>query len=191
QGGAPFRTEIVATRNHWEAAHVAPQYALARGWERQLDTRYDGVFYQGLSARSYRLWLDDNAVRFVALSDAPLDYAARGEAALLRHPPAFLRTVWRGRHWQVFAVRDERPLASGPATLASLGAERFALSVTRPGDITVRVRFSPYWAVTSGRGCVEPGEGGWTRVRASQAGPLVVAIRFSPTRLVQRGARCT
>jgi len=190
QTGGPFRTEIVATRNHWEAAHVAPRYPLARGWERQLDTRYDGVFYRALSARRYRSWLDDNAVRFVALPDAPLDYAAQGEAALLRHPPPFLRPVWRTGDWQVFAVRNPHLLASGPATLRSLGPDRFTLRVTRPGAVTVRVRYSPYWAVTSGRGCVERGERGWTRVRAARPGPVVVAIRFSPARLVQRGARC-
>jgi hypothetical protein len=192
QGDRPFRTEIVATKNHWEAAHVAPRYALARGWERQLDTRYDSVFYRSaLSARHYRAWLDDNAVRFVALPAVPLDYAARREAALLRRPPAYLRRVWQDARWQVFAVQDARPLASGAATLESLGADRFALSFATSGTTTVRVRFSQYWAVTGGRGCVAPAEGGWTRVRAAHAGRLLVGIRFSATRLVARGTRCS
>jgi hypothetical protein len=192
QGQSSFRTEIVATRNHWEAAHVAPHFALARGWERQLDTRYDAVFYRpALSAERYREWLDDNAVRFVAVSDAPADYAARREAALLRDPPAYLRPVWSNAHWRVFAVRDPQPLASGPAQLESLGPEHFALSVSSPGVVTVRVRYSQYWAVTGGRGCVERGDHGWTRVRAQEAGPLTVGIRFSAARLVAHGARCT
>jgi hypothetical protein len=192
QPGGPFRTEIVATRNHWEAAHVAPHYALARGWERQLDTRYDGVFYdRPLSAVRYRAWLDENAVRFVALPAAPLDYAARPEAALLRRPPPYLRAVFRDARWQVWAVKGARPLASGPATLSALGPDRFVLSVASAGTILVRVRWSQYWAVTAGRGCVERAEDGWTRVRAAGAGRLVVGIRFSASRLVARGARCT
>jgi hypothetical protein len=193
QGDGPFRVEIPFTDNHWESRWVAPHVPLARGWERQVDRERNALFYDDrpITAGRYRRWLDDNAVRFVALPDAPLDYAARREAALLRHPPAFLRPAWRDRHWKVFAVRGARPLASGPATLESLGPDRFALSVTTPGTVTVRVRFSPYWAVTSGRGCVGPAARGWTRVRAAEAGPLEVAIRFSPARLVQRGARCT
>jgi hypothetical protein len=192
QPGAPFRTEIVATRNHWEAAHVAPHYALARGWERQLDTRYDAVFYdRPLSAAHYRAWLDDNAVRFVALPSAPLDYAALPEAALLRRAPSYLRPVFRDRHWQVWAVSGARPLASGPATLSSLGPDRLVLSVQSAGAVLVRVRWSQYWAVTAGRGCVERAPHGWTRVRAARAGRLVVGIRFSASRIVARGARCT
>jgi hypothetical protein len=192
QPGGPFRTEIVATRNHWEAAHVAPRYPLARGWERQLDTRYDAVFYERpLSPDAYRKWLDDNAVRFVALPSAPLDYAARPEAALLRHPPAYLRLAFQDADWKVFAVRRATPLVTGPATLVSMGPDRFVLSVDRPGMILAKVRYTPYWAMTAGRGCVQSGDDGWTRVRADSPGRLVVSIRFSATRLVARGARCT
>ena len=40
---APVRVEVPLTRSHWEAALLAPRVALARGWEKQLDSRYDGV----------------------------------------------------------------------------------------------------------------------------------------------------
>src|SRR5205807_6975168 len=72
------RVEVVPTRLHWEAAYVAPTVALARGWERQLDTADNPVFYDSahLDASAYRAWLLDNGVRYVALPDVPLDYAA-------------------------------------------------------------------------------------------------------------------
>src|SRR5206468_6423316 len=111
-----------------------------------------------------------NAVRFVALPTAPLDYAARPEAALLRHPPAYLRPVFRDARSRVFVVRDPRPLATGPATVTSLQADHFVLTVASAGTIVVRVRYSPYWAVTAGRGCVDGADGGWTRVRAARPG---------------------
>ena len=80
------------------------------------------LFYRSaLTPDHYRAWLDDNAVRFVALPDATLDYAARREAALLRNPPPYLRRVWSNDRWQVFAVVGARPLASGPATVADAG----------------------------------------------------------------------
>ena len=49
--GGPVRVEVPLTRSHWEAALLAPSVSLARGWEKQLDTRYDGVLLAaGLTA---------------------------------------------------------------------------------------------------------------------------------------------
>src|SRR4051794_5267185 len=44
-GARSARVEIPMTLNHWESAYVAPEIALARGWERQLDVRFNGLFY--------------------------------------------------------------------------------------------------------------------------------------------------
>src|SRR3954447_8477068 len=64
------RLEIPFTKGHWESARVAPDVPLARGWERQLDRKVNRVFYEGtLTPERYRAWLDDNAVRWVALPD--------------------------------------------------------------------------------------------------------------------------
>ena len=86
QRGGPFRIEIPFTDNHWESRWVAPHVPLARGWERQLDRQRNALFYDDrpITAARYRRWLDDNAVRFVALADAPIDYSAAREAALVR-----------------------------------------------------------------------------------------------------------
>ena len=51
----------------------------------------------------------------------------------------------------------------------------------------VRIRWTPYWAVVEGRGCVRR-DGDWTRVEA--AGGVRVAIRFDPLRALSDGARC-
>jgi len=68
------RVEIAETYRHWETAYVAPQYALARGWERQLDHAYAARFYdRTLTASSYGSWLAGNAVEYVALPDTQLD----------------------------------------------------------------------------------------------------------------------
>ncbi len=69
------------TGAHWEAAYLAGHdgIALARGWERQLDTRYAHLFYApGLTASAYRAWLRENRVAYVALPDVRLDEAGRG-----------------------------------------------------------------------------------------------------------------
>ena len=72
RGAQPLRIEVPFTRAHWEAAFLAPHVLLARGWERQLDKRYDRVLEShSLSAASYRGWLDREGVSYVALPDAP------------------------------------------------------------------------------------------------------------------------
>ena len=86
-GGPAGRVEVVPTEFHWEAAYVAPAMPLARGWERQADEADNPLFYGGarrLDAFTYRAWLLDNGVRFVALADAPLDFAGSAEGHLLR-----------------------------------------------------------------------------------------------------------
>jgi hypothetical protein len=99
------RTEVVFTRNHWEAAHLAPHAPLARGWERQRDRHVNPLFYDGgLDAAAYRAWLRAKAVRFVALPAVSLDYSALEEAALLRSGVPGLREVHRTTRWRVWEV---------------------------------------------------------------------------------------
>jgi len=71
-----------------------------------------------------------------------------------------------------------------------LTADAFTLEAPRPGTYTVRVRFTPYWALKSGAGCVQRSAGGWTEVRASVAGSLHVGIEFSIARIFEDGPRC-
>ncbi len=173
-----FRVEIPFTANHWEAAHVAPRVALARGWERQLDRRYGGLFYDGsLTATTYRSWLDEHAVAFVALPDVALDYAARDEARLIESGLPYLRPVWRDAHWRVFAVADAAPLAED-ATV-SLTPQGFVVDARRRGDLVVRVRHTRWWRVTDGQACVRRGPGGMTRLRILRPGVVRVQARMT------------
>jgi hypothetical protein len=192
-GGRPARIEVVATANHWEARWLAPHVMIARGWERQLDVYRDGLFYEGapLTGARYRSWLDAQAISYVALPDAPLDYSAKSEARLVRSGTAgYLREVWRSAHWRLFAVRGASALAQPPAILTSVGHDSFTLRTPRAGAFTVRLRFTPYWALAGGHGCVSSGPEGWTEVRARGAGALHVVIDFSLARVFDHGARC-
>jgi hypothetical protein len=104
----PTIVEVPLTATHAEAAYVAghDHISLARGWDRQLDTRYAALFYRPtLTAAAYRAWLYENRVLYVALPDARLDYAGKGEGALAAHGLPYLREVWRSQHWRLFEVR--------------------------------------------------------------------------------------
>jgi hypothetical protein len=186
-----FRVEVPFTANHWESRWVGNRLPLARGWERQLDTKVNGVFYEGvLTAARYRRWLVDNGVRYVALPDVPLDGSAQVEARLVRAGQPYLQPVFRDDHWRVFRVRAPAPLASGAGTLSKLTTDAFQLRATRPGTVLVRVRWTPYWKVTDGDACVRRAPGDWTKVQVRRPGTVRVGIAFSPLRIMATGPRC-
>lgn len=108
-GGRRTIVEVPLTASHWEAADLAGHdgIALARGWERQLDTRYAALFYGPRpSAAAYEAWLERSRVAYVALPDARLDEAGRAEGALIAHGQPYLREVWRSGHWRLYAFAD-------------------------------------------------------------------------------------
>jgi hypothetical protein len=173
------RVEIVPTRLHWEAAYAAPFVPLARGWERQLDTADNPLFYDdALNAASYRTWLVASGVRYVALPDAPLDYAATKEGRLLDAGVPGLTLAWQNPHWRVFEVGGAPGLVKGPARLVRLDGSQVVLDASAPGSIVVRVRYSGRWTLVDGEGCVHATPDGWTAVEAAHAGEMRLDLRL-------------
>jgi len=190
--GGPLRVEVPMTGAHWESAYLpGGRISLARGWERQLDTRDAALFYRpGLGAAAYRVWLRQDAVGYVALPHARLDAAGRAEAAVIRSRPSYLHEIWHSPSWRLFAVQGATPLAQPPAQMTALAGQGFTLRVPRAGSYRVALRFSPYWAVSGGDGCVQEAPGGWTLVRAPGPERLVASIEFSLGRIFEHGPRC-
>ena len=183
-GGAGVRIEVPPTANHWESAYLASQFELARGWLRQLDTTRDDIFYDDapLTPTAYSHWLRQNAISYVALPDAALDYSSVAERRLVLSAPGFLDLRWSSPHWRVFAVRDPEPLVdpigAAAAQVLWVGRQGFGLDVRRPGDFLVRVNFTPYWSIARGAGCLLR-RGEWTVAHASHPGVFRVAADFS------------
>ncbi len=121
------RVEVPLTMNHWEAADLAKVLPLARGWERQLDQKANPIFYddEPLTAATYHAWLKENAVHWVALPNAPLDYSAREEAKVLERGAKFLKPVYASPRWRIWEVRGTDPPASGGAKLLAAGPNWF------------------------------------------------------------------
>ena len=195
RASASFRVEIPFTENHWEAVHVAPSIALARGWERQLDRRYGALFYDGsLDATSYRAWLDEHAVAYVALPDVPLDYSARAEARLIAGGLPYLRPVWRDAHWRVYAVRRRATLAEGAARDAALTPRRLP-DRRPPARRRARARASHALVARDGRTRLRRARGGRDDARArararrrARAGTLVRLLLSPVTARIPRTA---
>ena len=184
-GGPGVRVEVPPTANHWESAYLAPEFELARGWLRQLDTTRDGIFYaddEPLNDARYSAWLRNNAIRYVALPDAPLDYSSVAERRLISREPPYLRLRWFDLHWRIYEVLDSapimQPLGGAAARLRRIGHSGFALDVERPGDFLVRVAFTPYWSIGRGEGCLLR-HGDWTIARAAHPGVFRVNADFS------------
>jgi hypothetical protein len=186
-----FRVEIPFTRLHWEARWVAPHYPLARGWERQVDIADNPVFYaRPLTAPAYRAWLDENAVRYVALPDAALDYSAIGERRVILSRPRYLRLLWRDAHWRVYAVRRAQPILPRPFVLRSMTSDAITLTAPAAGTGILRVRWTPYWAISTGSGCVSSA-GGWTRLNVRRGGRIRLTLRFAIGRVASTSPRGT
>lgn len=183
-GAQQTRIEVPPTANHWESAYLAPNFELARGWLRQLDTTRDDIFYDegALTDRAYGSWLRGNAISYVALPDAPLDYSSIAERKLILSNPPYLRLRFSSPHWRIYEVLDPKPLVAplGAARGHTLwiGRQGFALDVTVPGEFLVRVNFTPYWSITRGAGCIVR-HGDWTIARAAHPGVFRVNADFS------------
>lgn len=195
--GAPARVHVLATRNRWEAVHVARAFPLARGWLRQAESDDFELFQDGnLTPRAHRDWLRERGVSFVAVPQGvELDYLARDEARLIAAGQPYLRDAWRNPDWHLYELRRPAALVTGSADslesasgtrMTSLEPESFTLAAREPGTYVARVRWTRYWEVVEGDACVEPEEE-WTRVEVANASQVRVAASFDLAALV--GAR--
>ncbi|MEV4347343.1 hypothetical protein AB0J83_23050 [Actinoplanes sp. NPDC049596] len=176
------RVEIPSTRDYWEAAHMG-DVPLARGWLRQADIDRNPLFFTKipgtsgtgveLTPESYRGWLDEMAVQFVAVPDAELNWSGRPEAEMVTAGLPYLTQVWSDSHWRLYAVSDPRPLVAGPATLVGQTATTVTFDAPAAGEVALRVRYYR-WLTASGDADVLR-DGDWTRVRVPAPGRYVLA----------------
>ena len=187
-----YRVEVLPAEHHWESAYVPRGIYIARGWERQLDRKLNPLFYQStpLSALRYRSWLDELGVGYLAVPHTALDYAARAEKRLIkRGPPSYLQKAFVDQNWTVYKVRDPAPLAIG-GRMVKLTPEGFVVDAESPGTVLVRVRWTPYWSIERGTGCVEQAPDGYTMLDVETPGRFRVGVDFSPVRAISSGPRC-
>ncbi|MEU4334004.1 hypothetical protein AB0F59_05190 [Micromonospora lupini] len=175
------RVEVPPTRNYWEAARLG-EVPLARGWLRQADIDRNPLFFTTvpgaagtgvpLTPASYRAWLAENAVQYVAVPDAPLSWVGRAEAELVEGGLPYLTPVWTGPHWRVWAVADPTPLVAAPAELVRADGAALTFRAPTAGPVAVRVRHSR-WLAASG-GATVAADGDWTTVTVPHAGEYTV-----------------
>jgi hypothetical protein len=162
------RVEAVPQYGHWEAQELASAVPLARGWERQVDTERNPLFYGGvLTPSAYYSWLRYNAVRYVAISTATPDPAAVAEAATIRAGQPWLVQVWHNAFWRLYRVTGTSPLAGPPATITATTPAQIILRMSRPGTTIIRVHWSP---LLRAAGAVVAQHGPWTSLTVRRPG---------------------
>ena len=82
----------------------------------------------------------------------------------------------------MYAVADPTPIVSGAATLTVLGPNSVTIDARRAGAALVRVRYSPYWSLGTGDGCVVQA-GQFTGLRLRHPGEMKLTIEFSLGRI--------
>ncbi|MET7835253.1 hypothetical protein ABZS44_20810 [Micromonospora sediminicola] len=175
--GLTGRVEVPPTRNYWEAARLG-ELPLARGWLRQADIDRNPLFFTTvpgasgtgvpLTPDSYRAWLADNAVQYVAVPDVELSWVGRPEAELVTAGQPYLTEAWSDRHWRLYAVADPIPLVAAPGELVRQDGASVTFRAPGPGPVPVRVRHDRWLTVTGG--ATLAADGGWTVVTVPRAG---------------------
>jgi hypothetical protein len=185
------RVEVVDTSNHWASVYLSDQ-SLARGWDRQADRQNNPIFYEPglLTASSYRQWLDQLAVGWVALPSASLDYASVAEAKLVRSGLSYLTAVWSDADWTLYRMSDPSPLAVG-AVVRSVTPASVVFTSAGPGVVRLRLRWSDYLTVVdpatnqSVPACVLDAAG-WTNVYLPGAATVALTSNFAVSTRLQR-----
>jgi hypothetical protein len=144
RGPLTGRVEVPEMAGHWDSVYLARGVPLARGWLRQTDVRLnDAVFYKRKpTSQTYRTFLTDNAVQYVALPDAELTQYGRNERALIIAGLPYLDPIWHNAHWTLYEVGDAAPLVDPPGRVISQQPD--AIVVSLPANRTMRVRLRWY-----------------------------------------------
>jgi hypothetical protein len=178
--GPSYRVEAVDTSGHWPAVYLADAgIPLARGWFRQDDFPQNEVLYSKLGPKTYLAWLRGLGVRYVVLTDAPPDYSARAEAALVASGRAGLQPVFYAPKLTIYSVPKPRSIVTGPGRphLFLLTQQRIGVDVQRGGDYRIAVRWSPYWRASDG--CLREGNDQMLRLQTRAARHVTIVFQVS------------
>jgi hypothetical protein len=176
-----YRVEAVDTADHWDAYYLGrANIPIVRGWFRQDDFPENSILYQkDVGRRAYLRWLHHMGVRYVVLTDAPVDYSAKAEADLVRSGRSGLVAVYRTADATIFSVPSPQSIVTGPGHphIAKMSESSISLALPKPGIYRVAVRFSPYLAPRTA--CISQTRDGMIRLDARRAGLVYLDFRVT------------
>ena len=179
-----YRVEVVPDGTHVAAYALLGHAMLARGYETQADTAFNGVLMSPatLNAVSFKIWLDDNAVGYVAIGAKPV--AVNAEYRLVTAGLPYLVPMWVDAGWTLYRVANATPIIASPARIIDATQSNLQISTPAAGTYPIRVRWSRYLRAdpavsnatgsTDGRGTVTRDGQGWTVLTVPAAGTYVL-----------------
>lgn len=180
------RVELVDHGAHAGYYALLNHVLLARGWETQTDNELNhALTVNDLDAVTYKVWLDNNAVCYVALpsdsvtSNPEYDLVAKGGIG-------YLSPVWRDANWRLFRVEHSTPIVAAPAAVLGRSQASMRIRIPCACTINVRVRWSQYLdarleaPATAGASPavdapVTDDRAGWTRITSPRPGTYVLS----------------
>jgi hypothetical protein len=162
---------------------LLPYAMLARGWETQEDQELNKALDQTpLPPTTYKVWLDNNAVGYVALPSSSV--GGYPEYTLVRRGHiTYLQPFWHDAQWQLFKVRDPNPIVARPAGIVRHSQSAMTIEIPCTCRIDVRIRWSKFLGAalvtnrnpsvltrTVGQAIVADDGTGWTTIRTSRPG---------------------
>jgi hypothetical protein len=135
-----YRLEVVDDGTRTSSFALLEHAMLARGYEYQEDNELNKVLVDpNLDATQYKLWLDNNAVGYVAISST--DRKMTPEYHLVsKLRPGYLKPLWSNDKWTLYSVQNPNPIVKRPVTVRSFSQSRLVLRVPCACAFTVRVR---------------------------------------------------
>ncbi|PXW30622.1 UNVERIFIED_CONTAM: hypothetical protein DES50_10798 [Williamsia faeni] len=170
------RVELVDAQTHAGAHKLGLDIKLARGWENQSDSRFNPIFYDkdALTSDSYRQWLAENAVAFVAVSAEPLRQL-KNEAAMVEDGLPYLDRMWGNDDWTLYRVENPQPIVPSPLTIVASSPSKLILNVPNSSPHPMQLRYNKYLVARSSvdesvYACIQETKDSWITLQAPVPG---------------------
>lgn len=182
---ANYRLEVVTHGAHAAYDALLDHAMLARGWETQEDKKLNGTLLDPqIDAVTYKIWLDNNAVGYVAFPRSSLDDYPEYRLVATGTLP-YLTPIWSNEHWILYRVRDASPIVASPASLDEYSQSQLTIDAPCACTFSVRVRYSKYLHASTVSdlfdATVTDDGSGWTQITTT--GPGVLYLRGSLSKI--------
>jgi hypothetical protein len=185
---ANYRLEVVQdVQLHTAAYALINHVALAGGWETQQQNALNGLLRSPtlLDPASYKLWLDNTAVGYIAFDRRAATTAPEYQLVASRHL-RYLHPVWHDPSWILYRVEAPTPIVAAPERLVAATQSGLTIDVPCACSFSVRVRYSKFLgaATAPGQGAtanatVTNDGAGWTVLTTPTRGRYVLHGRFT------------
>ncbi len=172
-----YRLEVVEDPHvHTAAYALLGHAALAGGYETQAQNGLNSVLRDRarLNSVSFKVWLDNNAVGYVAINNLANGRNAPEYDLVKSATPAYLTRIDGDRKWTLYRVGDPSAIVARPERLLSATQAQLRIQVPCACAFPVRVRYSKFLEAKderSGRAATIENDGtGWSVVTTTRPG---------------------